>query len=68
MSKSTVSSQNFHKLCVLLMYTFWNVNMANVTAGYGRFSDSIAFFKYFSYITTCLKRYNFIKPDLRSPS
>ena len=35
--------------------------MPNVTAGYGRLYDSIAFFKYFSYIATCLKRYNFIK-------
>ena len=35
--------------------------MPNVTAGYGRFSDSIAFLGIFHTITTCLKRYNFIK-------
>ena len=49
---STVSSPKLHRLCVWLMYTFWNVNMPNVTAGYGRFSDSIAFFGYFS-VTLC---------------
>ena len=43
------------------MYTFWYVNMPNVTVGYRRFSDSIAFFWEFSYIIACLKRYNFIK-------
>ena len=60
--KSTVSSSNFHRLRVLLMYIFWNANMQNVTAGYGRFSDSIAFlWVFFHIITTCLKRYNFIK-------
>ena len=32
------------------MYTFWYVNMSNVTAGYGKFSDSIVFsFWEFSY-------------------
>ena len=39
------------------MYTFWSIYMPNVTAGYGRFPNSIAFFKKFSYI----KRYNSIK-------
>ena len=33
--------------------------MANVTGGYGRFSDLIAFLSIFIY--TCLKRYDFIK-------
>ena len=47
--QSTVFSQNFHKLCVLLMYTFLYVNMPNGTAGYGRFSDSIAFLGIFIY-------------------
>ena len=32
---SVVSPLNFHRLCVLLMYTFWYVNMPNETAGYG---------------------------------
>ena len=40
------------------MYTYWYVNMPNVTEGYGRLSDSFA---EFSYITTSLKPYNFIK-------
>ena len=35
--------------------------MPNVTVDYGRFSDSITFFGDISYITTCLKCYNFIK-------
>ena len=43
------------------MYTFWFVNMPNATAGYVRFSYSIVSFGNFSYITTCLKRHNFIK-------
>ena len=38
------------------MYTFCNVNIPNVTAGYERFSGSIAFFLgIFHIITTCLK-------------
>ena len=57
-----VSSPNFHRLFVSWMYTFWYVNMSNVTIGYGRLSSLIAFFFWeFSYITTCLKRYIFIK-------
>ena len=35
--------------------------MPNATVGYGRFSYLSAFFGIFSYITTCYKRYNFIK-------
>ena len=46
---SAVSPPNFHRLCVLIMYIFWNVNMPYVTAGYRKFSYSIAFFGYFSY-------------------
>ena len=59
---STVSSQNFHRLCVWLMYKFWYVNMPNVTAGYGRFSDSIAFLGIFihyfdhSYLNCCVSK------------
>ena len=56
-----VSSPNFHRLCVWLMYTFWNVNMPIVTAGYGRFSDSIAFFVYFSYVWNDISSSNFYK-------
>ena len=41
---SIVSKPNFHRLCIWLMYTFWCVNMPSVTAGYRRFSYSIAFF------------------------
>ena len=44
-----------------LMYTFWFVNLPNMTAGYGRFSDLIVFFGEFSYIWTSLKSYTFIK-------
>ena len=43
------------------MYTFWYVIMPNVTADYERFSELMGFFGAFSYITTCLKSYNFIK-------
>ena len=31
-----IVSPNFYRLWVWLMYTFWYVNMLNVTAGYGR--------------------------------
>ena len=56
----------FHTLLPELLYlhqtfTFWYVNMSNVTAGYGMFSESIAFFVNFHTLNTCLKRYNFIK-------
>ena len=39
-----VSPPNYPRLCVWLIYTFWNVNIPNVPAGYGRFSDLTAFF------------------------
>ena len=42
-----VSSPNIHRLCIWLMYTFWYINMPNVTAGYVRFSDLIASFGIF---------------------
>ena len=32
------------------MNTFWNVNLPNLAAGYGRFYDSIAFIGYFFHI------------------
>ena len=48
----------FQRLCVWTIYTFWYVNMPNVTTGYGRFSDLIMFYREFSNRTTCLKRYN----------
>ena len=35
--------------------------MPNITAGYGRLSDLIAYFWEVSYTITCLKPYNFIK-------
>ena len=44
---SIVPSPNFHRLCVWLIYTFWYVIMPNVTAGYGRFANVIAFFENF---------------------
>ena len=43
------------------MYILWYFNMPYVAAGYERFSDGIVLFWEFSYIKTCLKRYNFIK-------
>ena len=42
--------------CILILY----FNMPNVTVGYGRFSDLIAFFGEFFLIRTFLKRYNII--------
>ena len=39
-----VSSPNFHRLCIWIMYIFWYISMPNVTAEYGRFSNLIAFF------------------------
>ena len=30
----TVSSPNFHRLCVCLMYTVWYINMPNVTSNF----------------------------------
>ena len=43
-----VSSPKFHRLYVWLIYTFWYINLPNVTAGYGRFSDLISFFGNFN--------------------
>ena len=43
MSEVQISLPNFLRLCVWIIYTLWYVNMPNVTAGYGRISDSIAF-------------------------
>ena len=40
----SVSSPNFHRLCVWLTYTFLYVNILNVTIGYWRFSDLVTFF------------------------
>ena len=42
------------------MYTFWHVDMPDVTVGYGRFSDIMRFLE-FLYRITCLKHYNSIK-------
>ena len=44
-----ISSQNFHRMCVWLMYTFWYVNKSNMIVDYGRFSDSIAFLRILIY-------------------
>ena len=52
-------SPNFYRFYVGLLYIYFG--MSNVTAGYGRFSYSIAFYGNFSYIYTCFKRYNFTK-------
>ena len=49
-----VSSANFHRLCVWLMYIFWYVEISNKSY-YGRFSDSISFLWEFLYILLCLK-------------
>ena len=38
-----VSPQNFHKLSFYSMYTFWYVNMTNVTTSYERLSDLMRF-------------------------
>ena len=38
-----------HRLCFCLIYTFLYVDMLDVTAGYGRLSDLIAFFRIFIY-------------------
>ena len=47
------------------IYTFWYVNMPNLTASYGMFSDLMHFFWEFSNIIS-LERYNFIKLDCAS--
>ena len=52
---------NFHRLCVWYMYTFWYIDMTDVTANYDRLSDLNAFVWKFLYIITCLIHYNFIK-------
>ena len=44
------------------MSTFWYVKMPDVTAGYGKLCDLIAFFYQSSYNTICLK--TFIKLHL----
>ena len=56
-----ISLPNFHRLCFWSMYKLWYVNMPNITAFYGRFSDFIVFLWEFSYIITYLKRNNFIR-------
>ena len=52
------ASPNFHRLCAWLIYTFWYVNMPNVTEDYGRLSDLISvfweFFIYFNMFETVL--------------
>ena len=56
-----ISPPNFHRLCVLFMYTFL-VNMPNITVNYGRFSDLKCFlFLVFSYIVTNWTSSNFYK-------
>ena len=47
---TAVSLSNLHRLCVVLVHTFWYVDMPDVTAGYWRFADLIAFFGSSSYI------------------
>ena len=47
-SLKTLSSPNLHRLCVWLIYTFWYVNMSNMTAGYWRFSYLFAFLGIFN--------------------
>ena len=37
------SPQNFPRLCVFLMYTFYYVNISNLTPVYGRLSDLMLF-------------------------
>ena len=44
---SIVSSSNFNRLCIWLIYTFCYVNIPNAIADYGIFSDLIAFFLIF---------------------
>ena len=61
MSEEFYLHQTFTDFCILLLYTFWYVNIPKLITGYGRFSDLIAFFLEFSYITTGLKWYNCIK-------
>ena len=48
-------------VCLINIHIFYISICQKLTAGYERFSDFIAFFRAFSYIITCLKRYNFIK-------
>ena len=42
--KMSVSSPNFHRMCVLSIHTFWYINMSGVTASYGALCDFIVFF------------------------
>ena len=46
-----VSPQNIHRLCLQVVYTFWNINIPNVTSGYGRFSKcNFRLWKFFFYL------------------
>ena len=53
--------QTFTDCMFDIKYIFWYVNISQVTAVYGRFSDVIWYFWEFSYIITFLKRCSFIK-------
>ena len=59
--KATISSLNFHRLCILSIHTFWYIYMPDVTACYGTSSDFIVFFwklnaKFddYSYLKCCI--------------
>ena len=54
---SIVSSLNFHRLCAWIVWIFWYVNVPNVIASYGKFSNLLCFFIYYC----ILKRYTVIK-------
>ena len=43
-----VSPPNLHGLCVWSMYTFWYINMPDVTTSYERISGLIRFFEHFN--------------------
>ena len=42
-----ISSLNFHRMCVQSIYTFWYIDMSDVTANYGTIEFIIAFLHIF---------------------
>ena len=45
-----ILSQNFYRMYVYSIHTFWYIDIPDVTASYGVPIDFIAFFRVFSYI------------------
>ena len=65
-TRNVVSSPNFHRLCVLIIHTFWYVNMPDVTTGDGR---AFILSEHFEYSSVCSEHYSYygLHRDLRLP-